>query len=211
MDTCRPTNCTQTPQNQPPHTTTNTQPATKTTKQPTHSPPTRPQNDRTEQQDPNRTWQPSCSAPQGHHQSLLSHISVTLTHSSVTSQSPLSHPQSRLSHSSVTPQSPLRRESAVGCHADQPTPTMRAFRHTPMPRKAHLSCLQTTLTPLTTLSLLGHPLTPVKKSFALGQCRPRNRGFSWTATHFYTSRPRFRPFSWMGTGRVWVSIRPSTY
>lgn len=84
----------------------------------------------------------------------------------------------------------------MGCHADQPTPTTRAFRYTTPSRKAHLPCLQTTLTPLTTLSLLEASLNTGQKSIALGQCRPRNRVFSWTATHFYTSRPRFRPFSW---------------
>ena len=90
MDTCRPTNCTQTPQNQPPHPTTNTQPATKTTKQPPHSPPTRPQNDRTEPQDPNTPGNP-VALP---HKATISHVSATS--------------QSRLSH----PQSPLKRESA---------------------------------------------------------------------------------------------------
>ena len=84
----------------------------------------------------------------------------------------------------------------AGGHRGEAT---RAFRYTTPSRKAHLPCLQTTLTPLTTLSLLGHPLTPVKKSIALGQCRPRNRVFSWTAIHFSTSRPRFRPFSWTAT------------
>ena len=87
----------------------------------------------------------------------------------------------------------------MGCHADQPTLTMRAFRHTTPSRKAHLPCRQTSQTAATTLSLMGHPLTPVKKSIALGQCRPRNRGFSWTAIHLSTSRPRFRPFSWTAT------------
>ena len=120
------------------------------------------------------------------------YYSISKFLSSVTSQSPLSH-------HSVTPQPPLRRESAVGCHADQPTPTTRAFRHTTPYRKAYLPCLQTTLTPLTTLSLLGHPLTPGKKTIVPGQCRPRNRVFSWTAIHFSTSRPHFWPFSWTGS------------
>jgi len=45
-------------------------------------------------------------------------------------------------------------------------------------------------------------LNTSQKPIALGQCRPGNRGYSWTAASFYTSRPRFRPFSWMGTGRA---------
>ena len=82
--------------------------------------------------------------------------------SPVTTQSP-----------SVTPQSPLRRESAAGCHADQPAPTTRAFRHTPMPRKAHQLTPHLHKTQLIALSLRSvsrspylHPHTRAQKKTA---------------------------------------------
>ena len=64
-----------------------------------------------------------------------------------------SHHSVTLCHHSVTPQSPLRRESAAGCHADQPTQTMRAFRHTTPYRKAHQPTPHSHKTHPTALSL----------------------------------------------------------
>lgn len=57
---------------------------------------------------------------------------------------------------------------------------------------------------------LGASLNTGQKIFCAWQCHPRNRGFSWTATHFHTSRPRFRPFSWMEPVGQACSMRPST-
>ena len=77
------------------------------------------------------------------------------------------------SYHSVTPQPPLRRESAVGCHADQPTPTTRAFRHTTPYRKAHQPTPHPHKTPPTALSLRSvsrrpylHPHTWAQKKTA---------------------------------------------
>ena len=132
------------------------------------------------------------------------YYSISKFLSPVTTQSPSVTPQPPLSHHSVTTQSPLSHHSGGKARWG----AMQTSQHQPHALSGtQLRTAKRTNQPHTNTKPLPPrfpswrpPSAADKKSFALGQCRPRNRMFSWTATHFYTSRPRFRPFSWMGPG-----------
>ena len=100
------------------------------------------------------------------HKGTQGHPSATFQEGKRTqrdTRSPVSHfsgGKARTKGHKVTRQSLFRRESAVGCHADPPTPTRRAFRHTPMPRKAHQPTPHPHKTPPTALSLRSVSRSP---------------------------------------------------